>query len=64
MRQHQGTTVAFAVAAVLAGTQAHSQSAPARASDSAASLSEVVVTASRRKERIVDVPYAITAVSN
>ncbi|MFO0333633.1 MAG: TonB-dependent receptor, partial [Pseudomonadota bacterium] len=62
MRHAKVSAVAIAVAAVLAGPQALAQTAPPRAGERAANLGEVVVTSSRREERIVDVPYAITAV--
>jgi outer membrane receptor protein involved in Fe transport len=59
-RRYQ-SPVAAAVAAVLAGlpaTQARSQQA-----DDSNVLEEVIVTATRREQSVLDVPYNITAVS-
>ena len=60
----QKKQLAFAVASILAGTsmQAIAQSTDADA-DAVALIEEIVVTASRREQNILDVPYNITAVS-
>jgi outer membrane receptor protein involved in Fe transport len=54
------TTVAAAVASILAGAPLAAQNAT---SGDAGTLEEVVVTATRRAENILDVPYNISAVS-
>ncbi len=50
------------LAALAAASAAHAQTAAPPAADTGASVSEVVVTASKREQRLVDVPYAVTAV--
>jgi len=54
-------TILFAAASLLAPGLAQAQTASERAPT--AQLSEIVVTAQRREERLTDVPIAITAVS-
>ena len=58
--QFQKSPLALAIAAVLAGT---SPQIYAQAGEEADAVEEIVVTASRREQNILDVPYNITAVS-
>ena len=58
--KYQMTPLAVAIAAILAGASPQIQ---AQETDDDDVLEEIVVTASRREQNILDVPYNITAVS-